>query len=321
MASQILRDFYDSLNTETGLESLILEGTREDLHVEFKGKRSSSHSRLEESDARQFSRALSGFANSDGGILVWGVVTDGEDRASDLQPISDVEGFLSRLKKSLLNTTQPAVEGVLLEAIPSIADPTSGFVKCLIPTSERAPHRAMLAEREYYKRSTEGFYRLEHFDLEDMFGRRPKARLVLTHRLARRGGMRSGDSETRDVHAIMTIENHGRGSAGAPYLALDVRAPYIVDRFGLDGNGHHGLPQHVSGEGSRVVFGGNSGVNIHSGVSHDVAAIKIPVRFQDGRVSSSPEPLIVDFVLAADGIGSTPGQVVIPSDDILLAAG
>lgn len=38
----------------------------------------------------------------------------------------------------------------------------------------------MLAGREYYKRSTEGFYRLEHFDLEDMFGRRQRPVLKMS---------------------------------------------------------------------------------------------------------------------------------------------
>lgn len=33
--------------------------------------------------------------------------------------------------------------------------------------------------REYYKRSEDGCYRLEHFDLEDMFGRRQRPLLEL----------------------------------------------------------------------------------------------------------------------------------------------
>jgi len=61
----------------------------------------------------------------------------------------------------------------------------------------------MLADREYFKRSTEGFYRLEHFDLEDLFGRRPKPALRFSHRLLRSGG--GSSSAGREYGAALTI--------------------------------------------------------------------------------------------------------------------
>jgi hypothetical protein len=38
---------------------------------------------------------------------------------------------------------------------------------------------AKLGEHRYYKRSGDSFYKMEHFDLEDMFGRRQKAKLEI----------------------------------------------------------------------------------------------------------------------------------------------
>ena len=71
------------------------------------------------------------------------------------------------------------MDDVLIEKILKDNSKSSGYVKCLIPKSDKTPHRAMLSDREYYKRSIEGFYRLEHFDLEDMFGRRQRPVLNL----------------------------------------------------------------------------------------------------------------------------------------------
>jgi hypothetical protein len=82
---------------------------------------------------------------------------------------------MDRLKSFLINATQPVVDSVRMEAIPS-SDPAKGYIKCLIPASDKTPHRCMRS-REYYRRTTEGFYRLQHFDLEDMFGRRPRPTL------------------------------------------------------------------------------------------------------------------------------------------------
>ncbi len=38
---------------------------------------------------------------------------------------------------------------------------------------------AMLGEQRYHKRSGDSFYKMEHFDLEDMFGRRQKPNLEI----------------------------------------------------------------------------------------------------------------------------------------------
>jgi hypothetical protein len=162
---------------------------------------------LAESDSRQFSRALSGFANSDGGVLLWGIETVQHEEASALKPIAQVHDFLDRLKKSILNSTQPVVDGVLLDVVYLAGSTTDGYVKCLIPASDKTPHRAMQAGREYFKRTEEGFYKLEHFDLEDMFGRRPRP--SLTMRLELRP--RPGEDPYEEVE--FAVLNEGRGSA------------------------------------------------------------------------------------------------------------
>jgi hypothetical protein len=177
MANQQLVEYYRSLGTEADLQQLL--DTKEDLHIEFNEKQSARHGGLDKDDKRNFSQALSGFANSDGGILIFGVKTDENDTAAELKPISGVTAFVRALAKSLLNSTDPVVDDVAIDVVPSAVGKDVGYVRCLIPASDKTPHRAMLAGREYYKRSTEEFHRLEHFDLEDMFGRRPHPSLKM----------------------------------------------------------------------------------------------------------------------------------------------
>lgn len=198
---------YDSIAGLAGVRQLVADRVKEDMHLELKTKKNRSVSDLDESDGWQFSRALSGFANSDGGVLVWGIETDKDERASKLKPISAVSDFESRLKKSLLNSVQPFVDDVRIEAIPEADETGIGYIKVLIPRSEKAPHRALRADREYYRRSTEGFYRMEHFDLEDALGRRPHPALVLdTHVVPR-----AGDDPHEEVR--FALRNEGRGIA------------------------------------------------------------------------------------------------------------
>lgn len=198
---------YDSIGGLPGIRQLQVDRAKEDIHLEFKTKKNRSTPELDESDGWQFSRALSGFANSDGGVLVWGVETDKEDRASKLKPITAVADFEARLKKSLLNSVQPLVDDVRIESILEDDQSGSGYVKVLIPRSDKTPHRAMLADREYFRRSTEGFYRLEHFDLEDAFGRRPHPSLSLVLELV----PRPGEDPHEDLQ--FALRNEGRGMA------------------------------------------------------------------------------------------------------------
>lgn len=251
MPDSQLKTFYESLLTEVDFRRLIQEKAKEDIHLEFKEKKDRSNATLDESDRRQFSRALSGFANSDGGVLLWGIKTDKQDRAQRLKPITGISEFVGVLKKSILNSTQPVVDGVLIDMIPSGGDPTVGYVKCLIPPSDKAPHRAMLEDREYFKRTTEGFYRLEHFDLEDMFGRRPHPSLTLHLELR----SRPGDDPHEELH--FGFVNVGRGIA--KYVGFVCRFESGVQIAGARGGpwdataANNGMPTVTYAENSAVI--------------------------------------------------------------------
>jgi hypothetical protein len=188
---------------------MVRERREEDLHLEFKQKADRRHGDLDDGDRKAFSKAMAGFANADGGALVFGIETaksqDGIDRAASLKPISDHHRFRAKLLDSILNTTQPVVDDVQIETINSTAN--SGFVKCLIPQSVKPPHRAILADQHYWLRVSTGHRRMEHYELEDVFGRRLRPSLKLMLELRPRP---DGDPD-EDLHFYLL--NEGRGLA------------------------------------------------------------------------------------------------------------
>lgn len=228
MASTELIEFFASLTGEDSLAALISQKTTEGLYLEFKTKKDRSKPELDDSDSWQFSRALSGFANSDGGVMLWGIESNKNDEAARLKPVAQVADFHARLKKSLLNSTQPVVDGVLLEILSTVTNAAEGYVKCLVPSSEKTPHRAMLANREYFKRTTEGFYRLEHFDLEDMFGRRPHPLLSIHVSLC----AHPADDTMEELR--FSMQNTGRGIA--KYSGFMCKLGSAVQVAGVTGN-------------------------------------------------------------------------------------
>lgn len=198
---------FGAIVDEAHLDALVREHREETLYLELKQKTDRRNGNIEERERIAFSKALSGFANADGGVLIFGVRTkkgaNSIDRARSLKSIQDHERFRACLVDALVSYTQPIVEGVRIEAIASAGG--GGYVKCLIPASDKSPHRAMQADREYWRRGASGFRRMERYEIADAFGRRlrPSLRLFVE--------LRPFEGDWTEIHFYMT--NEGRGVA------------------------------------------------------------------------------------------------------------
>lgn len=310
-----LKDEFDSISM-AAIEEFVSSGRDEDLHLEFKVIGDPSLSR---DDRRSLAAALSGFANADGGIIVWGVEArpnaEGVDCATALREIPQVQLCLGRLNALTGQVVSPAVDGVEHRALVR-GGGTSGFCVTLVPPSSSGPHMAKAGEDRYFKRSGSSFYRMEHFDLEDVFGRRPKPRLRVVHRLFAGGRGSSSAGLEFGGALILGIQNDGRGLAHHTYLTLAVEAPYQVSDYGLDGNRRESMARLAS-IGGVIRYGAFPGGVVHPGVTEDVTRITIDI-FQDnkgnlGRVSD----LNVRYELAAQGVGLTSGEISIPSHELV----
>ena len=110
-----------------------------------------------------------------------------------------------------------------------------GFAVTYVPESESSPHMAKAGEYRYYKRSGDSFYKMEHFDIEDMFGRRKKPRLKLFV-YPKTGGSRGGKKE---VNFIIGLKNIGRGIAKYPFIKLELNEPYQFSAYDFHEIHHH----------------------------------------------------------------------------------
>ena len=200
-----LRDEFASISLET-IRDFVAAGREEDLHLDFKLVTDPNLSR---DDRKSLDVALSGFANSDGGIVIWGVEARpnsvGVDCAVSLREIAHTFVCLTRLNTLTGQCVSPLVDGVEHRAV--LSNGTAGFCVSLVPPSDSGPHMAKAGEDRYFKRSGSGFYRMEHFDLEDMFGRRQRPSISLNLSLV----PRAGEDPHEELH--FSIINAGRGVA------------------------------------------------------------------------------------------------------------
>jgi len=298
---------YDEINLDT-IENYILEGQEENLFLDF--KLLTDATLFKRDDRKNLAITLSGFANSEGGIIVWGVdarKNGGVDVACGKIEIENLSLLLSKLNQYTGDAVDPLVEGVLHKKIPSSGD--RGLGATLVPFSDSGPHMAKLGENRYYKRSGDSFYVMEHFDIEDMFGRRKKPKLVFKTKILSRGG------DGLNFRVIVALENIGRGVAKSPFLEINFDSPCKIADFGLDGNGSFGLAVLPTSLGSTSHKYGASGKVIHPGVVHDVTAVQL-IRERVREPHEVPD-LVINYKIAAEDMRMVEGAETIPAQDLL----
>jgi hypothetical protein len=285
-------------------------GSVEQFHVDFKEKQDRRHPNLDEDDRRNLAKAVSSFANSGGGVLIWGL----KDKTLVPKPITDVKGFVRELLQLAPHVAEPIVANINADWIPTSSAPNDGFALVFVPESSLPPHRVMLNQdgikNHYYVRSGDSFVIASHTMLEDMFGRRPKPNLVFNCKIVRRGG----GGRQRTFAVILGIANKGRGTAKSPFLAVDVLEPYEISFYELDGNTNPGLPILTSsGSTKSRQYGSSQTIVIHPGIVIDVTLIDIKIDMEN--YLNTPK-LVINYKLAAEGINLVEGQEVIDVSEI-----
>lgn len=212
------KDLFDRIVNE-GLDAIrafIETRKSEELFLDF--KRSSdngSGTRLSANDRNNLSKAISGFGNSEGGIVVWGVdcsdLGDGADVASAEVPIVNATRFCSWLENAVSGCTIPPHSGVVNHVIQKTDE--DGFVVTYIPKSNHSPHQ-MLPRQQYYIRAGSSFVPTPHDVLAGMFGKRPQPHVFHSYIL----GTAEVEGATLKVSVGIAACNEGPGIASDVFV-------------------------------------------------------------------------------------------------------
>ncbi len=210
------------------VEALIKGQVVEELYLDY--KRSADNgagSSLSTKDRSTLGKAIAGFGNSAGGLIVWGV--DCRPDASGMEvpsraPIVNTGRFRALLEGATGGVVAPQHTRVLSMALP--LDPAKpngeGYVLTLIPQSDNSPHQ-VIGEGVYYIRAGSSFCRTPHDVLAGMFGRRPQPKLTPKILF---GADFAGDKATFQFGVL--VRNDGRG------IARDTFANIVVENPGVD---------------------------------------------------------------------------------------
>ena len=177
------RELFERLSSieakDAAVEIRAMLGQPETGQLDFTCKKDKATACIHPDDKRGFAKAVSGFSNSDGGLLIWGVEAkrkknDAEtpDVVTGFHPISNVEAFATTLNSLVCHATTPVAYGVESTPIMENEINKAGFCLTFVPAGDNPPYRANLEGlREYYKRAASSFYPMEPYDIRDVIFR------------------------------------------------------------------------------------------------------------------------------------------------------
>ncbi len=224
-----------SLEGEAAIDEFILTRKSEELFLDFKRSADEgSAGHLHQNDRNNLGRAISGFANSEGGVIVWGVDCrpgpGGADVARFKFPLVDSAAFASWLESAVSGCTMPACTGVRSISIAGNED--AGFAATYIPKSARAPHQD-LARGGYYIRAGSDFLPAPYGVLAGLFGKRPEP--FVFHQLYIEKSIQISSQESAvDAVVGFVLVSDGPGIARDLFMSLDLLHPGGKSSFFLE---------------------------------------------------------------------------------------
>jgi hypothetical protein len=300
-----LKKYFNSINI-VEIERFVSEKQEENLFLEFKTVNHPDYiDNNREFDKKNISEVLSGFANSDGGIVIWGVSarknSKGQDVAGDFKPIKELTKFLNTLNRIEGQAVTPIIKGIIHKKLEIGND--VGYIKTFVPPSDNAPHMANFSGKRYYKRSGDSFYPCEHFDIVDIFSRRrsPKLKIIADPR-----PKKIVHNANYDYRVLISIVNEGSSIAKYPYLALNITSGFQPEFYGLDGNGHSGLNRVKNNVKYKHNYSGGADI-----VVYPESILDVEVFHLEAPINEPVHDVIIDYLINAENSKSFKGQITI----------
>jgi len=119
---------------EVNLETLVADGVREDVDLDFK----QSHYGSSDSEKRELASDIAAMANERGGLIIIGI-RDEEDAAKELTPVDLVDGLEARYRQVVASNAAPNV-AFDVHVVVAADEEKKGYYLLAVPPSSLRPH-------------------------------------------------------------------------------------------------------------------------------------------------------------------------------------
>jgi hypothetical protein len=197
-----MKTFYDMEDyTINDIESLIVNEVEESIYLEFK-----EAAALDKNDKKKvdISKDIASFANSDGGIIIYGIKEENHKASS----LSFVDGNIYTkewLEQVINSSIQRRIPSIMIYPLrlDGNLDKTIYVVK--IPKSTETPH--LSKDKRFYKRFNFESVCMEEYEIRQLYGRKIKSKLGIQSWGAR--NIKSNSKEELDFIFEVSVVNEG----------------------------------------------------------------------------------------------------------------
>lgn len=165
---------------ESRVQQLIVDQIEESLNLDYKAALA-----LEKTDRKRtdITKDVSAMANSDGGIIIYGVSEDDNNRHLPVQidPVNRSD-FSKEWLDNVISNIRPNIEGLIIHPVSVGGNQSDAIYVVEIPQSHTA-HQAL--DKKYYKRVGFKSRPMEDYELRDVLNRLKYPLLDLTFRILR----------------------------------------------------------------------------------------------------------------------------------------
>jgi hypothetical protein len=214
------QSYFESFSAEA-FDVTSLYGQAEDDWLDFK-ESATPNGELTNDDKNNLAEALSGFANSDGGVILWGVSCKqrGKEDVADAAPgIPNAETFMRRMITASSTLTDPPVLGIQHRVLQNSTKEARKLVATYVPAADSGLHRAKREKmHSFFYRAGDNFLVMPTYLVAEKFARRTPARLA-----ARVRARRTGSSGTAYSYRLsIEIVNESNACAFKPAVKVEV---------------------------------------------------------------------------------------------------
>ncbi len=170
-----MKSFFEKeIYTIGDIESLVEFNAEENVYLDFKAGPALTKSKKDL--VEEIAKDVSAFANSDGGIIIYGIQEEGH-RAGKFNFVDGNLFSKERLEHIISNSIQRNIQGI--EIIPFRKDDRieQSIYLVKIPRSSDAPH--MTKDQKFYKRRNFENVLMEEYEIRDCYNRISKTELAI----------------------------------------------------------------------------------------------------------------------------------------------
>lgn len=205
---------------ESMLNNYIKNGIEENINLDYK----SAGSLLNNSEKkREISKDVSAFANSDGGLIIYGISEynekDKRHLPEKIDPISRLDFSKEWLEQVIMSNISPKIKGLKIHTV-SIGANTSNNVVFVVEIP-KGTTAFQAKDKKYYKRYNFESVAMEDYEIKDIINRANKPKIEL-RLIPKRGSEMALDwiNDGRKFTIKTRVEAYNKGGLVAKYLEV-----------------------------------------------------------------------------------------------------